>query len=305
MQAVPTRLAPIPALLCQSGSRMCELLGMSSSHATTVNLSLMKLAEHGGFSGPHRDGWGVAYYEGTDIRLIKEAESAADSDWVRFIGEHQLRSHLVMAHVRHATIGERAYRNTQPFMRELGGHMHLFAHNGDLPALKDTPGFAPQRFHPLGETDSEQAFCALLDRMTALWQCPGTIPPIEQRMACVVQFAERLRRLGPANFLYADGDALFAHGDRRKQAASGRVEAPGLRYLARRCRANEPALETSGVAIAGNDRQVIIMASVPLSDDSWQALAEGEVMAARDGHIRLRSRGRPGAIMASTKGDHP
>jgi hypothetical protein len=43
---------------------MCELLGMSSNRQATVNLSLMKLAEHGGFSGPHRDGWGVAYYEG-------------------------------------------------------------------------------------------------------------------------------------------------------------------------------------------------------------------------------------------------
>ena len=275
-------------------SLMCELLGMSSSRATTVNLSLMELARHGGFSAPHRDGWGVAYYEGTDIRLIKEAEAAADSDWVRFIGEHRLRSHIVMAQVRHATIGERAYRNTQPFMRELGGHMHLFAHNGDLPALKDTPEFTPQRFHPLGETDSEQAFCTLLDRLAELWQRPGEIPPIESRMACVVQFAERLRRLGPANFLYADGDALFAHGDRRKQAASGRVEAPGLRYLARRCRANEPALETSGVSIAGNDRHVMILASVPLNDDAWQAMAEGEVVAVCGGRVHLRSPSLPG-----------
>jgi len=104
---------------------MCELLGVSSSGMTTVNLSLMKLAEHGGFSGPHRDGWGVAYYEGADVRLIKEAEAAADSEWVRFVRDHHLRSHIVMAHVRRATMGERAYRNTQPFMRELGGHMHL------------------------------------------------------------------------------------------------------------------------------------------------------------------------------------
>jgi glutamine amidotransferase len=59
---------------------MCELLGMSSNRQATVNLSLMKLAEHGGFSGPHRDGWGVAYYEGLDVRLIKEAEAAADSE---------------------------------------------------------------------------------------------------------------------------------------------------------------------------------------------------------------------------------
>ena len=54
---------------------MCELLGLSSNLPATITLSLMKLAEHGGFTGPHRDGWGVGYYEGADVRLLKEAES--------------------------------------------------------------------------------------------------------------------------------------------------------------------------------------------------------------------------------------
>jgi predicted glutamine amidotransferase len=36
---------------------MCELLGMSSNRMATLNsLSLMKLAEHGGHTGPHKDG---------------------------------------------------------------------------------------------------------------------------------------------------------------------------------------------------------------------------------------------------------
>jgi len=91
---------------------MCELLGLSSDVPATVNLSLMRLAEHGGHSGPHRDGWGVAYYEGPDLRLIKDAAAAADSDWVRFVREHDLRSPIVVAHVRRATMGERSYRNT-------------------------------------------------------------------------------------------------------------------------------------------------------------------------------------------------
>ena len=67
----------------------------------------MKLAEHGGPPTSIRDGWGVAYYEGADVRLIKDAESANDSDWVRFIRDHDLRSHIVVAHVRRATMGER------------------------------------------------------------------------------------------------------------------------------------------------------------------------------------------------------
>ena len=81
----------------------------------------MMLAEHGGFSGPHKDGWGVAYYEGIDVRLIKEAEAAADSAWVRFIRDHDPRSRTVVAHVRRATMGDRAYRNTQPFIEREPG----------------------------------------------------------------------------------------------------------------------------------------------------------------------------------------
>ncbi len=63
---------------------MCELLGMSSNLPATLSLSLMKLAEHGALSGPHKDGWGVGYYEGGDVRLIKGTEAAADSEWIRF-----------------------------------------------------------------------------------------------------------------------------------------------------------------------------------------------------------------------------
>jgi predicted glutamine amidotransferase len=84
----------------------------------TINLSLMQLAEHGGLSAPHKDGWGVAYYDGADVRLIKDAAAAADSDWIRFIRDHNLRIRIVTARVRTATVGDRASRNTQPFVRE-------------------------------------------------------------------------------------------------------------------------------------------------------------------------------------------
>lgn len=296
-------MAAVLSSIGRGASLMCELLGMSSNRVTTVDLSLMTLAEHGGFSGPHRDGWGVGYYEDADVRLIKEAEAAADSDWVRFIREHHLHSRMVIAHVRRATIGARAYRNTQPLVRELAGRMHLFAHNGNLPAIRDTPGFAAQRFAPIGETDSEWAFCALLGQLAELWQRPGETPPIESRMACVVRFAASLRPLGPANFLYADGDTLFAHGDRRKQGPNGRVAAPGLVVLARRCGDEAPALQASGVVISGGPHDVTLLASVALNDEPWQALSEGEVIAVRDGRIVLRQAAASGAAtLAVTAG---
>lgn len=82
---------------------MCELLGLSSNVPTTLSLSLRKLAEHGGPPASIADGWGVAYYEGRDVRLIKDCASAEDSDWVRFIADHDLRSQIVVSHIRKAT----------------------------------------------------------------------------------------------------------------------------------------------------------------------------------------------------------
>jgi len=266
---------------------MCELLGLSSDAPATVNLSLMELAEHGGHSGPHRDGWGVAYYEGPDLRLIKEAAAAADSDWVRFVRDHDLRSPIVVAHVRRATMGERSYRNSQPFARELAGRMHVFAHNGWLAGIFDAQAMQPRRFLPVGETDSERAFCILLDRMAELWR-PGETPALDARLAIVTAFAGALRGLGPANFLYSDGDALFAHGHRRIQAATSRVGPPGLVWIQRRCGLGEAGIAASGLSVAGAQQSVVLLASVPLTDEPWHALGEGEVIAVRGGEVAGR-----------------
>lgn len=232
---------------------MCELLGISSDLPVTLNLSLVKLAEHSGPPGLNGDGWGVGYFEGKDVRLVKDAAPAHDSDWVRFIRDHDLRSRIVIAHIRKATMGERAYRNAQPFVRELAGRMHLFAHNGWLPGILASSRFGSTRHSPIGETDSEQAFCALLDRMGNVWRQPGDMPSLEARLSVVSSFAADLRSLGPANFLYSDGDTLFAHGDRRRQAATTRVEPPGLVFLQRWCRRGAQGFVASGISIEGAD----------------------------------------------------
>ncbi len=268
---------------------MCELFALSSNRPATVTFSLRLFARHGGDEGPHRDGWGIAYYENHDVRLIKEAEPASDSDWVRFIENHALRSRMVLSHIRRATQGDLVYANTQPFVRELGGRMHVFAHNGDLDAIRANPAFALERFHPVGETDSEWAFCALLERLASLWdESSGKAPDLARRMAVVAKFAAELRSLGPANFLYADGDAIFAHGHRRHQAANGRIEPPGLVLLCRRCHPEADGPEdvvADGLDVRLDAQEVVLAASVPLTDEPWRPLAEGELVALRDGRI--------------------
>ena len=262
---------------------MCELLAISSRLPTTVGLSLEQLARRGGAEGPHRDGWGVAYYAGGDALLLREAGAASESHLVRHIEQYGPPSELVVSHIRLATRGERSLQNTQPFLRELGGRTHVFAHNGELDGMMPQPGDARARFQPVGDTDSELAFCRLLGRVAVLWETShDLLPAVEARLDLVAGFAAELRACGIANFLYADSDALFVHAHRR--IPPGTVEPqPGLYVLERCCREAVPDLSGSGVTLTTVRQALTLVASVPLTGEPWHPLAEGEVLAIRSG----------------------
>lgn len=263
---------------------MCELFAMSARYPATVELSLEAFSRHGGLAGPHKDGWGIAWYEARDVRLVKETFPAADSACVRFIEAHPFASPFVVSHIRKATRGEVALRNSQPFIRELGGAWHVFAHNGDLPAIERDARFLVQSYRPIGETDSERAFCALLERLRPLWR-EATAPALPDRQRIVEAFAAELRTLGPANFIYCDGDALFAHADRRRQN-DGRIAPPGLWRLARHCPAGgELAADGLRIRAHHGEQEVVLFASVPLTDEAWTPLAPGEIVVAQHGRV--------------------
>lgn len=262
---------------------MCELLGISSRRPTRLTISLEALAAHSGIGWSTRDGWGCAFYQGRDVALYREPGAASDSPMVRLLATQGPLATLSIAHIRHATHGEVNLANTQPLVRELEGRTHLFAHNGHLPGIFQSRSFMLDRFKPVGETDSEHAFCALMDRMRALWHPALPAPTIEQRYAQVSAFAAELREFGPANFLYSDGETLFAHGHRRIQRASGKVEPPGLHILSRRCGQDSEGFKAEGLSVASGYQEVCLIASVPLSDEAWRPLGEGEVVAVAGG----------------------
>jgi len=263
---------------------MCELFAMSTRYPSTVVLSLEEFSRHGGLSGPHKDGWGIAWYEERDLRLVKEAHPAASSACVRFIQGNPFVTPFALSHVRKATRGAVALRNCQPFVRELGGAWHSFAHNGDLADIEAAAQLRPGAFHPVGETDSEQAFCALLERLRPLWSSDG-VPDLAARLQVVAAFAAELRQLGPANFLYCDGDALFAHADRRHHD-DGTIRPPGLWRLNRHCPAGgELATEGLRIEAHGSEQEVVLFASVPLTAEGWTPLLHGEVLVARQGRL--------------------
>ncbi|OSM04230.1 class II glutamine amidotransferase [Magnetofaba australis] len=288
---------------------MCELFGMSARLPTTVRLSLERFARHGGAEGPHKDGWGIAYYEDGDALLLREAQSASSSGFARFVEDYEMHSELVISHIRKATQGGIALRNTQPFAREMAAHRHIFAHNGELPGIEQVGCFHLERFFPVGDTDSEYAFCSLMERMRKLWQghgdAPGPIPSLQARLDVVRQFAEDISPLGQANFLYSDGYVLFAHSHIRRQD-SGEISAPGLHLLCRVCdgRPSQHGKQSKltglelGPGVSGRPNRIekqaaALVASVPLSDERWRPLPEGEVIALSKGRLIARANAQP------------
>jgi len=145
---------------------MCRLYAFHANEATKVECpliyaqnALMAQSMEDTSGGSHEHGWGIATYENSHPEVVRKA-------WAAYHGEHfedaatKIYSPTVLAHVRHATVGDPALRNTHPFVYD---HWS-FAHNGTIPGFKDFKDRMveeiDQKFRPhiQGETDSEHIF---------------------------------------------------------------------------------------------------------------------------------------------------
>ncbi len=260
---------------------MCELFAFSSSHPTRARFSLDEFRQHGCAKGPHCDGWGLAFYDGKYAQIYREKKPAAYSEWMNFLLHHENYSQCVISHIRKATQGSISLQNTQPFSRENHGVRHVFSHNGDLKNFKTS--CVLDRYQPIGDTDSEYAFCYLMDRVYLLWD--GSVPTLSQRVDLLSEIFSGWSSLGPANIIYSDGEYLFAFANRRTQL-SGNIEPPGLYYLQRDEQTHRGLNNLVGLNLDGNAAQYItLFASVPLSNEPWCPFKENELIVCKDGAI--------------------
>jgi glutamine amidotransferase len=267
---------------------MCELFGMSSARLATVNYSLKEFAKHSAATRMNRNGWGIGYVQDHDVRLIKEAHEMDHSPWIDFIARRHFRSHTVIAHIRQASVGAPSLENCHPFRQELGGRMNLFAHNGTLNDVFSALPFEGPHYRPLGETDSEHAFCVLLQRLERLWGESQLLPSLDRRIEIVAGFAAQLRQLGTANFLYSDGDVLYAHADRRiyyTGSSLSEPREPGLTMLHRPHRPEGQTVNTAGLTVNLHGHGATLLASVPLTHEDWVPLRQGTLVVIREGQV--------------------
>ena len=182
---------------------MCELLGMNANVPTDICFSFAGLMRRGGATGPHRDGWGITLYEGKGCRTFHDPKPSAHSEIARFIREYPIKSRIVICHIRRANRGRIALENTHPFTRELWGRSWSFAHNGQLRGIKKWPN---AHFRPIGTTDSEYAFCWLMDQLRERWP---DAPPPRALYLCLAELCGTLAEHGVFNVLLSDSKCLY------------------------------------------------------------------------------------------------
>lgn len=259
---------------------MCELFAMSSAQPTKVTFSFDEFRRHGCDTGSHCDGWGVSYLGRSFSETYKEAEPAAFSQQMEKLLRNQPKSRLVISHIRKATQGERSLRNTQPFFFKVNDRQHVFVHNGNLKNIHNERALT--QFLPQGETDSEFAFCYLMENLQNLW-LQGN-PTLEQRVDVIKQTFDYFTGFGPANFIYSDGDYLYAYANKRTQE-NKKIEPPGLHYLIRTCNNDPQSTHLTGVEVSNGQQSLILFASVPLSQEAWKPFAENQLIVVKQGEI--------------------
>ena len=251
---------------------MCELLGMSANVPTDIVFSFTGLMQRGGRTGPHRDGWGIGFYEGRGLRLFQDPQASSESEVARLVQRYPIKSEVVIGHIRQANVGRVGLANTHPFVRELWGRNWCFAHNGQLAGLQSLADF----YRPVGDTDSEAAFCDLLNRVRRAF--PESVA-VEELLPTLVEACAGYRRLGVFNALLSDGDWLFSFCSTR------------LAHITRRAPFGPAQLKDADLAVdfhaetTPNDVVTVIATDPLTANEAWALYQPGQWVLWRRGEM--------------------
>lgn len=254
---------------------MCELLAMSANVPTDICFSFSGLMERGGNTGPHKDGWGITFYEGKGYRTFKDPLPSAESAIAKLVKDYPIKSESVICHIRQANSGGVSLENTHPFTRQMWGRHWTYAHNGQLKSFKDE---LPVVLHiPVGQTDSEHAFCWILDQLH--YEFGQQEPEPEVLFQFVASLSHKINPLGVFNLLLSNGDFLFCFCSNN------------LHWITRRAPFGKASLIDAEMVVdfqkeTTNKDVVTVIATQPLTDDeSWHKMEAGEWVVFRLGEV--------------------
>jgi len=178
---------------------MCRLLGVIANKSVDLEFSLERFKE---FARQNSDGWGIGWYEEEEAEIFRQGISAVKKESQLPILSKEVRSRIIIAHVRKASDKQQAppaERNSHPFKYR----NWIFAHNGSVDKDYLKSRLAEQYKSELkGETDSEVYFYWLLQ---CIEKERDVVKGIKKAIDMVVK-----RKHSGLNFLFSDGNSLHA-----------------------------------------------------------------------------------------------
>jgi glutamine amidotransferase len=241
---------------------MCQLLGMNANVPTDVMFSFDGLARR---ADEHKDGFGIAFFEDKGLRTFVDHHGARTSPVAELVRRYPIRSEIVVAHIRKATQGRVALENTHPFVRELWGRYWVFAHNGDL---KDFRPRLHAAFRPVGDTDSERAFCWLMQELA---KSHAAVPTIDELTLTLAELLPQPAAHGTFNVLLSNGQALWARCGTRLHWIE-RAHPFGNATLA-----DDDVSVDFGAFTTPRDRVTVVATEPMTANEPWHAFAPGEL----------------------------
>lgn len=242
---------------------MCELLGMSANTPTDLCFSFTGLTQRGGKTGPHSDGWGVAFFEGKGIRTFHDSAASCDSEVASFIQTLPIKSKTAICHIRQANVGNICLANTHPFVRELWGSNWVFAHNGQIENFAGST----QIYEPIGETDSERIFCDLMNQVRHNLPRDTSLTELNQTLT---NLAQSYAKQGVFNCLISNGDWLFSFCSTKLASITRRAP-----FGAAQLKDADVTVDFAGETTP-NDVVSIITTEPLTTDEAWHIYQPGE-----------------------------
>jgi predicted glutamine amidotransferase len=191
---------------------MCRLFAALAPHPIKLTVAFEALSH---LSREHKDGWGIARFDGAAPQIERGLEPAHDS--ARFAQLREgLASRHCLAHLRLASVGDVVEGNAHPFCAD----RWVFMHNGTVHRFKAQAERLEALIHPRwrrafrGETDSERCFGLFLTRTEGLREptlldLARIIAEVMQTIASICD--QRLEGFSSAmNFLVSDGQRVLA-----------------------------------------------------------------------------------------------
>ncbi|MEQ1368554.1 class II glutamine amidotransferase [Acinetobacter schindleri] len=256
---------------------MCQLLGMNCATPTDITFSFRGFSQRAGITSDHADGFGIAFFEDKACRLFVDNQSAVESPIAELIRNYPIKSRNVIAHIRKATQGKINLENSHPFSRELWGRQWIFAHNGDL------HNFFPElsgRFTPVGNTDSERAFCYLLDQLVKRFGYHE--PKQDQIFDLLTEISPSIAEHGTFNFCLSNGQALFTY-------ATTKLHWLVREYPFKPAQLIDIEVEVDFSQVTTPEDRVAVITTEPLTqNEEWTAFQPGEMILFQHG-AKVRS----------------